>query len=57
VRPSPEKLPPGLKPGVLWGFFGTTEQAAEKGCILREKPEEHTSGAKAPLILLALCRG
>jgi hypothetical protein len=24
-----------------------------KGCILGEKPEKHTSGAKAPLILLA----
>jgi hypothetical protein len=35
------------KPRSLLSIYGTTKQAAERGCILGEKPEEHTSGAKA----------
>jgi len=32
-------------------------QAAEKGCILGEKPEVHTSGAKAPAALIGFMPG
>jgi hypothetical protein len=40
--------PQVLKPRSFQCTYGTTKEAAEKGCILGEKPEVHISGAKAP---------
>ncbi|MGA2351282.1 MAG: hypothetical protein ABSF70_12680 [Terracidiphilus sp.] len=35
------------KPRSFLIIYGTTKEAAEKGCVFDEKPELHPSGAKA----------
>ncbi len=42
-----EDFPQGLKPALYFLHYGTTKQAAEKGLIADERPEEHTAGAEA----------
>jgi hypothetical protein len=55
----PERLQKNREILVFWveKKFAGAKQAAEKGLILEESPEKHTSGAKAPFIPLHLYRG
>jgi hypothetical protein len=50
-------LPQGLKPYSILLLFGTTEQAAEKGCFSGKMPEKHASGAKARVDSIGLMPG
>jgi hypothetical protein len=50
-------MPQGLSPTHFIGLIGTTEQAAEKGLVLGETRQKHTSGAEALVDLIGFMPG